>query len=88
MMNPIFKKLISCENGCTPYWYNDTSVERLKYQNCTTKCSLTYKSDAGEKFMACAMNNNCITFAPLNVTCPKPEVDPESSLADLSGEWW
>jgi hypothetical protein len=34
------------------------------------------------------MNNNCVGFPPINSTCPVPEVDPESSLADLAGEWW
>lgn len=39
--------------------------------------------------MACAMNHNCITFAPIDgPKCPKPEVDPEASLASLNGEWW
>jgi len=38
--------------------------------------------------MACTFTNNCITFAPLDVKCPNPEVAPGSSLADLDGEWW
>ena len=42
--------------------------------------------------MACAMNHNCITFAPIDVTCPveklEAAVEPGSSLASLSGEWW
>jgi len=86
--DPEFYKCTACELGCDPFYYNDTSPEKLKYQNCTTKCALTYESPAGDALLGCAMTNNCITFAPLNTTCPKPDVDPTSSLEDLSGEWW
>lgn len=61
---------------------------KLHYQNCTTKCALTYQTVAGNAFMDCAFENHCITFAPIPMTCPKPEVDPEASLASLTGEWW
>lgn len=28
-LHPSFYKLISCENGCTPYFYNETAVEKF-----------------------------------------------------------
>jgi len=88
LVDPMFYKNTMCEKGCAPFYYNDTTPMKLHYQNCTTKCALTYESPAGDALLGCAMTNNCITFAPLNSTCPKPQVDPESSLGDLSGEWW
>ena len=42
--DPMFGKLTKCENGCDGFFYNDTSEMKLQYQNCTTKCSLTYSS--------------------------------------------
>jgi hypothetical protein len=88
MIDPVFKKNTKCQKTCDPFFANDTTPEKLHYQNCTTKCALTYDSPAGDKFLACAMNNNCVGFPPINSTCPVPEVDPETSLADLAGEWW
>jgi len=87
--DPMFGKLTKCENGCNGFFTNDTSDMKLQYQNCTTKCSLTYSSPATQDFMTCAMSNKCLTFEPLgNTTCPFPEVDSETSLASLEGEWW
>ena len=87
-----FWKLVTCENSCTPFFYNDTTPMKLHYQNCTTKCALTYESEAMDNLMACAMTYNCITFAPIDVTCPvaalEAAVEPGSSLASLDGEWW
>lgn len=88
IVDPTFLKDIACEESCNPYFYNSTSIGRLEYQNCTTKCALTYDTPVGDKFIGCAMTNNCMTFLPLNVTCPAPEPGAASSLADLTGEWW
>ena len=92
MINPNFIKEAHCELGCNPLYYNDTTPEKLSYQNCTTKCALTYESKAGDELMACAMDNNCVTFAPIDVTCPKAQleaaIEPGSSLANMKGEWW
>jgi hypothetical protein len=50
---------------------------------------LTYETPEIDNFMTCAMNNDCLTFAIINDTvCPSPEIDPESSIASLEGEWW
>ena len=87
LLDKKFYEMTSCELGCNPFYYNDTTPGKLHYQNCTTKCALTFESAAGNKFMGCAMENNCMEFAKINGTCPAPEVDPESSLASLSGEW-
>lgn len=34
------------------------------------------------------MDYKCVSFPSIPSKCPFPEVDPESSLASLSGEWW
>ena len=88
MIDPVFMEQAWCQNSCNPYYYNDTGPMKLHYQNCTTKCALTYEDNAGDEFLACAMDNQCVTFAPIPNSCPKPEVDPEASLASLDGEWW
>lgn len=92
MIEPKMIKLATCENGCNEFYYNDTTEGKLLFQNCTTKCSLTYESKAGDELMSCAMENNCITFAPIDVTCPvealTAAVEPGSSMASLNGEWW
>jgi hypothetical protein len=87
-LDPVFMKGTQCQLGCNDVYKHDTTPEKLVYQNCTTKCALTYESPAGDAFTNCAMLNDCISFPPIDVTCPKPEVDPTLSLADLSGEWW
>lgn len=61
---------------------------KLHYQNCTTQCALTYDSEAGDKFLGCAMDNNCMTFAPIGGACPKPEPGNMTSLDSMVGEWW
>jgi hypothetical protein len=53
-----------------------------------TICALTYESQAGDDFLACAMNNDCVTFPEIPGECPMPEVSPDLSLATLAGEWW
>ena len=88
MVDPVFMEQAWCQNTCNPFYYNDTTPMKLHYQNCTTKCALTYEDNAGDAFLACAMNYECVTFAPIPNTCPKPDVDPEASLASLDGEWW
>ena len=88
MVDPTFMEQAWCQNTCNPFYYNDTTPMKLHYQNCTTKCALTYEDNAGDEFLACAMDYNCVQFAPIENTCPKPEVDPEASLASLDGEWW
>lgn len=87
--DPNFYKLSACEEGCNPFFTNDTTDMKLHYQNCTTKCALTYEGPKVQKFMTCAMDHECMSFEPIgNTTCPVPDVDPESSLQSLSGEWW
>lgn len=89
IVDPMFSKLTKCEGGCDAFFYNDTSEMKLQYQNCTTKCSLTYSSQATQDFMTCGMSHKCLTFSPLgNTTCPFPEPDSESNLESLHGEWW
>ena len=92
MVSPNMWKESACELDCNPLYYNDTTEGKLHYQNCTTKCALTYESKAGDNLMACAMDHNCITFAPIDVTCPTAQleaaIEPGSSLANMKGEWW
>lgn len=92
MVDPGFYKESACELGCNDFYWNSTDPARLEYQNCTTKCALTYESDSMDALMACAMNHNCIEFAPIDVTCPVAQleaaIEPGSSLASLTGEWW
>ena len=91
-VSPNMWKESACELDCNPLYYNDTTPEKLHYQNCTTKCALTYESKAGDELMACAMTANCISFAPIDVTCPVAQleaaIEPGSSLASMKGEWW
>jgi hypothetical protein len=68
MAEPTFYKMSACELGCNPLYYNDTTPMKLEYQNCTTKCSLTYETPAIDNFMSCAMENECVTFAVINDT--------------------
>jgi len=79
-----------CESGCTKVYDEDTTPEKLHYQNCTTTCAVSHESEAGDKFLACAMDHNCVSFPPIPGNCPykKEHVQPDSSLASLSGEWW
>lgn len=88
MIDPVFLELGVCENRCNELYYTDTSPGKLHYQNCTTKCALTYESRAGENFLACTMNEQCVVFAPIEGHCPKPEPDANTQLTDLNGEWW
>jgi len=88
MINPIFMEMAWCQNSCNPYYYNDTTPMKLHYQNCTTKCALTYDSRAGDEFLGCTMENNCVNFGQINSTCPKPEPGVKTHISDLDGEWW
>lgn len=91
-LNPKFMEMSKCELGCNKIYDDDMTVGKLHYQNCTTKCALTYETKAGDNFLTCAMNNDCVHFAPLNVTCPvdllTANLDPAASLQSLEGEWW
>jgi len=51
---------------------------------------VTYESPAGDAFLACAMNNNCVSFPAIPGSCPykKEHIQADASLASLSGEWW
>jgi len=88
LLDPKFLEEGICENGCNDLYYTDTSPMKLHYQNCTTKCALTYDSAAGERFLGCGMSNGCVTFAPIPGSCPKPEPEATSTLTSLNGEWW
>jgi hypothetical protein len=87
-VDPTFWKSSKCELGCNDVYDEDTTPEKLVYQNCTTICALTYESPAGDEFLACAMTNDCVTFPAIPGSCPTPEVDQALSLASMEGEWW
>jgi len=87
-INPTFWKSSKCELGCNDVYDNDVTPEKLEYQNCTTICALTYESPAGDEFLACAMDNHCVSFPPIPGECPMPEIRPDLSLATMEGEWW
>jgi hypothetical protein len=85
--DPVFRDLMAGMEACNGLYWNSTDPGRLAFQNCTQKANFEWPSVPGQKFLACAMTNNCIQFAPLNVTCPKPKVKVGTSLADLKGRW-
>ena len=87
-VDPTFWESSKCELGCNDVYDEDLTPEKLVYQNCTTICALTYESQAGDDFLACAMNNDCVTFPPIPGACPAPEIRSDLSLADMAGEWW
>lgn len=88
MVDVEFIKEGVCEEGCNSLYYTDDTPMKLHYQNCTTKCALTYDSKAGEDFLGCTMEKGCVTFAPIPGICPKPEPGVNTQLSDLNGEWW
>ena len=49
MVDPAFYKEVSCVDGCSGFYWNATDIEKFEYQNCTTKCALTYESSAMDK---------------------------------------
>jgi len=88
IINPEFIAEGICEEGCNKLFYTDETPMKLHYQNCTTKCALTYDSKAGEDFLGCTMEKGCVSFAPIPGICPKPEPGVNTQLSDLNGEWW
>lgn len=34
------------------------------------------------------MTNECVEFAPIGGSCPKPDPEENASLDNLLGEWW
>jgi len=95
ILDPEFMLNSICELGCDSTYESDTTPEKLVYQNCTTTCAVTHESQSGDAFLACAMDHNCIEFPPIPEPplvpfCPytKDMVQPDSSLASLTGEWW
>jgi len=89
-LEPLFWKNSACELGCQNNFDKDKTPEKLLYQNCTTTCAVTYESEAGDAFLACAMNNNCVNFPAIPGSCPykKEHIQADASLASLTGEWW
>jgi len=89
-VNPTFIKNSICETGCTKVYDTDMTPEKLEYQNCTTSCAVSYESDAGNDFLACMMNNNCVSFPPIPGSCPykKEHIQPGTNLKSLAGEFW
>jgi len=89
-VDPNFIKEGVCQVGCAKVLKEDTTPGKLHYQNCTTTCALTYDSPAGEGFLKCAMDNNCIGFPAIPGSCPyrKEHIQSDASLASLSGEFW
>jgi hypothetical protein len=90
VVNPKFTASSICEMGCGKVYDQDPSPEKLEYQNCTTKCALTYETVSGDAFTACAMENGCMEMLPIPGSCPykKEHIQPNSSLASLTGEFW
>jgi len=90
IFHPQFLLNSMCELGCQNNFDKDTTPEKLHYQNCTTTCAVSHESEAGDAFLACAMNNFCVDFPPIPGHCPyKPEhIKKGSSLASAQGEWW
>lgn len=60
IIDPVFMENAWCQMSCNPFYYNDTTEMKLHYQNCTTKCALTYDSPRGDHFLGCAMENQCV----------------------------
>jgi len=60
IIDPVFMEMSWCQMSCNPFFYNDTTPMKLHYQNCTTKCALTYDSVRGDKFLGCTMENQCV----------------------------
>eukprot|EP00040_Diaphanoeca_grandis_P042201 m.264390 g.264390 ORF g.264390 m.264390 type:complete len:307 (-) comp55892_c0_seq1:193-1113(-) len=87
-VDPIFLENTACELGCNKIYKTDPTPDKLHYQNCTTKCAMTYQSVAGEAFLGCVMTFNCISFPSIPGVCPNPTIKPGTSLATLQGEWW
>jgi len=80
-----------CSSYCMETWDNDPTNQKVHAQNCTMKCTASYENNITDSYMGCLMNHNCITFPPMNITCPAnlPNyVDPNASIANLEGEWW
>lgn len=81
-----------CSAKCMQNWDKDPTPEKFHAQNCTTKCGVTYMDETTNNYMSCMMEHNCITFPPINVTCPVDlltrNIQPTASLATLTGEWW
>jgi hypothetical protein len=90
MIDLSFLRQTACNMGCQRGFDADHSPGKIHYQNCTTKCVITYESPAGDDFLSCAMVNNCLKFPPIPGHCPYREehVQPDASLASISGEWW
>jgi len=60
MIDPWFIEEGVCEEGCNSLYYTDDTPMKLHYQNCTTKCALTYDSKAGRDFLGCNMEHGCV----------------------------
>lgn len=90
LVNPMFYKNSACELGCQNNFDKDKTPEKLHYQNCTTTCAVTYESEAGDAFTACAMSNNCMSLPSIPGKCAykKEHIQADASLASLTGEWW
>lgn len=90
ILEPQFYQNSACELGCQNNFDKDLTPEKLHYQNCTTTCAVTYETPAGDAFLACAMNNKCVSFPDIPGHCPykKEHIQADTSLASLTGEWW
>jgi len=89
IVDPLFtKQLMPCIQGCNCLYSNDTDPQRLSFVNCTTKCAFTYQSKPAQNFMSCAQQHKCMSFAPINVTCPVPKSKPNTGLEVFVGHKW
>eukprot|EP01083_Nonionella_stella_P234775 826184_1 len=85
-------KLMTCSGYCMDQWDNDPTQQKVHAQNCTVKCGASYEDDVSDAYMACMFTYHCVTFPPMNITCPVSQLSkataPNATLYDLSGEWW
>lgn len=90
LIDPMFYKNSACELGCQNNFDKDKTPEKLHYQNCTTTCAVTYESPAGDAFTGCGMAHGCMSLPAIPGQCPykKEHIQPDASLASLTGEWW
>lgn len=82
---------LACSGFCMATWNLDNTTQKVHAQNCTMKCAASFENNVTDNFMACMFEHNCITFPPINISCPSNvslSIQKNSSIANLEGEWW